>query len=455
MPAEEIARRFEGAYEEVNADPSVEEEQATVGAMMSLVSQPVPVGESVPPVEAPSASSAPQAVTSSEETITAPSRSETSKSKDAKAVNEGEAADKNGDDEDDQDHDDDDDDDVVGGDADGDHGADDDDDDDRPFLPTTRARRSANVRAKTPHLPQVETTSPTSPPPASRAAKRKSATPSQSESYQPIPKRPSAGANAIPRIPKRQASVSAKQPASATAAPRREVVVPARSVRSRPVRGAAAAAMAAEEASPVTREEDSAIAESELSDNNSEDMSPMPPRRGQKRSRRAAEVDEEDSTSDYEEQQQVISTASHRRDHKSKLIASVLSRWWYVMDDWPPPNFDYATELKKRKYKQVSFDQWEEADDIDAEGFTKVYEITHFPGMYRDPRGAVIDMRPLEGKPCYSNLNKLSEGELTSMLVTALRKQIEAIENSPYRVTDELTVKRLKDELMRELKRLE
>lgn len=50
------------------------------------------------------------------------------------------------------------------------------------------------------------------------------------------------------------------------------------------------------------------------------------------------------------------------------------------MPEWPAKDFDYKAELAKRKLRQVSFDVWEDEDDIDDEGVTKVYEITHFSG---------------------------------------------------------------------------
>lgn len=141
-----------------------------------------------------------------------------------------------------------------------------------------------------------------------------------------------------------------------------------------------------------------------------------------------------------------------RRDRKSRLIAQVLSRWWYVMVRWPPEDFDYALELRKRTLRQVSFDNWEYEDDIDAFGYTKVYEITHFPGVYRNPKGEIIDLRPTEGKPCYSNLVKKSELELYEMLYTALTNQISDLATSPYISTDKSVIEKIREDLSREMK---
>jgi hypothetical protein len=54
------------------------------------------------------------------------------------------------------------------------------------------------------------------------------------------------------------------------------------------------------------------------------------------------------------------------------------------LDPWPPENYDYEAELARRKYKVVSLHQWEAADDIDSQGFTKVYPLPHFLGKKKN-----------------------------------------------------------------------
>lgn len=86
-------------------------------------------------------------------------------------------------------------------------------------------------------------------------------------------------------------------------------------------------------------------------------------------------------SSDDAGEQLFLSTSTRERTEKRKLIAQVLSRWWYVLPPWPPENFNFDEELEKRKLKRMGFDQWEEADDVDENGFRKVYEISYFPGI--------------------------------------------------------------------------
>lgn len=55
-------------------------------------------------------------------------------------------------------------------------------------------------------------------------------------------------------------------------------------------------------------------------------------------------------------------------------------RWWYAWPQWPPEDFDYSKELEKRKLKWVSLEEYEDLDDVDKNGYTKVYQISAFPG---------------------------------------------------------------------------
>lgn len=122
-----------------------------------------------------------------------------------------------------------------------------------------------------------------------------------------------------------------------------------------------------------------------------------------RRSRQSQPVsNDSDNDDDEDDQELLISTSARDRDRKRQIVAQILSRWWYVLKPWPPPDFDYEVQLASRKLKKVAFDQWEEADDVDIEGRTKVYEITHFPGnkhvcegrnsmpaMFRDVQGYI------------------------------------------------------------------
>lgn len=155
---------------------------------------------------------------------------------------------------------------------------------------------------------------------------------------------------------------------------------------------------------------------------------------------------------DEDQMRHVVVSRKGQRDKITELIARILCRWWYVLPDWPPPNYDYSEALRKRNLKLVSLEEWEAADDVDEAGFTKVYQIAHFEGVFRDPKGAAIDLRPLENKPCYSTFKNYAEVELYELLVKALTTQLGCIGQSPYRNTEQPTLDRLKAELKEELR---
>lgn len=51
-----------------------------------------------------------------------------------------------------------------------------------------------------------------------------------------------------------------------------------------------------------------------------------------------------------------------------------------MLPSWPPSDFDWDAALKQRKLKVVRIEEWEQLDDVDEHGFTKVYPISNFPG---------------------------------------------------------------------------
>lgn len=65
------------------------------------------------------------------------------------------------------------------------------------------------------------------------------------------------------------------------------------------------------------------------------------------------------------------------------------------MPEWPPPDFNYEAELRKRRLKLVTLEEYEDLDDVDEQGFTKVYQISAFPGEF----GSVGTPRLTDG--CY------------------------------------------------------
>ncbi|PHJ16571.1 unchacterized apicomplexan-specific serine rich low complexity protein [Cystoisospora suis] len=141
------------------------------------------------------------------------------------------------------------------------------------------------------------------------------------------------------------------------------------------------------------------------------------------------------------------------RNTRAKLVAQLLCRWWYVMPEWPPPDFNYEAELRKRRLKLVTLEEYEDLDDVDEQGFTKVYQISAFPGVFRDPNGNAIDLRPAEGRPCYSNLTKKTEYELLQLVEVAIKNQMEKLKESVY--DERATHKKLQAELVEVSKELQ
>ncbi|KRX04120.1 hypothetical protein PPERSA_08335 [Pseudocohnilembus persalinus] len=113
---------------------------------------------------------------------------------------------------------------------------------------------------------------------------------------------------------------------------------------------------------------------------------------------------------------------------RDELIYDVLIRWWYCMPEWPPKNYDYQSKLIKLQLKPYEYKNFRNAKDIDQNGFKKVYYIEGYEGCYKDKDGNFIDLRPVEGKPCYSEFKKKTDAELKQMLKAALEEQIKQLE---------------------------
>ncbi|CDJ33699.1 uncharacterized protein EMH_0055570 [Eimeria mitis] len=161
-------------------------------------------------------------------------------------------------------------------------------------------------------------------------------------------------------------------------------------------------------------------------------------------------TDAADSDEEGDEQEINMGTFDpKKRSLKDRLVAQFLRRWWYAWPQWPPADFDYSKELEKRKLKWVSLEEYEDLDDVDKNGYTKVYQISAFPGVFRDPHGNAIDLRPEEGRPSYKNARQLSELQLLELIAKAIRGQMTALQKSPF---DETALQR---SLQQELEEVE
>lgn len=137
------------------------------------------------------------------------------------------------------------------------------------------------------------------------------------------------------------------------------------------------------------------------------------------------------SEDDEQQEQRVIRSVT--RSAKEQMVADLLCRWWYVLPDWPPADFDYSAALARNNLRLVTLDQWEDEQDTDRTGRMKCYALTQYKGVYRDAAGGLRDLRPKEGKPCFSEFMTKSEKELKSLIVIALQKQLSILESSSER----------------------
>jgi len=112
---------------------------------------------------------------------------------------------------------------------------------------------------------------------------------------------------------------------------------------------------------------------------------------------------------------------------KAEIVTEILCRWWYVLEDWPPADFDYKPLLEQNKLRVVTRENWSIEPLTDQSGFEKVLEVPGYPGLFMNYLGKVTDLRPPEGCPSFNNLFKKSTGDLTKLLVDALDKQIQAL----------------------------
>lgn len=111
--------------------------------------------------------------------------------------------------------------------------------------------------------------------------------------------------------------------------------------------------------------------------------------------------------------------------NKGKLIASLLSRWWYAME-WPDPKVTCAEACPPK------------CDMMD--GFPGVFVVTTGSEI-----GKIIDKRDLKTCPNFKNMAKKSSEELVELLVKAIDKQQkELIEHDGEGTTVEKDLKTLK-----------
>lgn len=120
------------------------------------------------------------------------------------------------------------------------------------------------------------------------------------------------------------------------------------------------------------------------------------------------------------------------RTPKQQVVADLLCRWWYALPPWPPTDPAYYEKtLAERGYRRVALVEWEWVLD-EVDGRKKCYELSQFPGLFRASTGELLDTRPKETCPCFTNLMKKELPDLYDLLVTAFENQLKALETSKY-----------------------
>ncbi|CAG9331159.1 unnamed protein product [Blepharisma stoltei] len=115
---------------------------------------------------------------------------------------------------------------------------------------------------------------------------------------------------------------------------------------------------------------------------------------------------------------------------KAEIVTKILARWWYIAEDWPPAGYDYSLALKQNNLRLVNKENWS-VEPIEVDGLEKVKEVPGFQGLFMNHLGKVHDLRPAEICPCFNFYFKKSKKELLSLLLEALEKQLEVLNQQP------------------------
>ena len=53
------------------------------------------------------------------------------------------------------------------------------------------------------------------------------------------------------------------------------------------------------------------------------------------------------------EKQAVAASTEPELKTREGMVQEVAKRWWYVMPEWPPRDFDYQSKLEEQKLRKV------------------------------------------------------------------------------------------------------
>lgn len=115
---------------------------------------------------------------------------------------------------------------------------------------------------------------------------------------------------------------------------------------------------------------------------------------------------------------------------RENLVSEVGARWWYVLPEWPPKDYDYSKKLAENGLREVLAEKFSFEPETDSSGRRKVWMVEAYPGVFQDSKGQLYDMRPQETCPSINNLMKKSVQELKELAIAAIQKQLEQWDKS-------------------------
>lgn len=136
------------------------------------------------------------------------------------------------------------------------------------------------------------------------------------------------------------------------------------------------------------------------------------------------------------------------------LIEEFSKRWNYALPSYPPEGYDYSKDLLTRKLHLVSMQDFNrlkagqnEEAKIDKkkkseipEGFQIVYSVEHYPGLYRNTKGEIFDLRPNTPsiiRPSIKTFTEMPKDRLKELLITAYENQIQQLESATHKPYDQ------------------
>lgn len=116
---------------------------------------------------------------------------------------------------------------------------------------------------------------------------------------------------------------------------------------------------------------------------------------------------------------------------KYSLVYEILKRWWYVLPEWPPKNYNYTPVLKQAGLREVPHEAFKFEPEHDSLNLRKVYQMPGYAGVFVDSQNTKYDCRDRKNCPSFTNLKQKGTDELANLLERALDAQIKSLASVP------------------------